>query len=81
MRLIGTIGIIGLLACEDETPGVKNVAPEITTISVTPDSGITTSTLLECLATAEDENDDAIIISYVWTDSQGIELGSDGECN
>ena len=57
----------------------EKCSPEITTISVSPDSGVTTSTLLECLATAEDENDDAISISYVWTDSEGIELGSDGE--
>ena len=40
MRFIGTLGIIGLLACDTTESSEKNVAPEILDLSVTPDTGI-----------------------------------------
>ena len=79
MRLIGTLGIIGLLACDSPETYVKNVAPEFTSLSVVPDTEITTSSELLCIATAVDENEDLIVLTYVWTDSEGVVLSETAE--
>ena len=80
MRYIGTIGIVGLLACDSTTTeDVKNVAPEITRLMISPDSGVQTGTELLCIATATDENEDVLSLSYVWTDSSGSELSNTAE--
>ena len=77
MRYIGTLGLVGLFACDTSTTEPKNnVAPELVSLAVVPEAGITTSTELLCVATAQDSNDDPINLSFVWTDSEGSEVST-----
>ena len=71
MRILPTFGVVGLMACGDtEKPEVKTT-PTINSISISPSEDITTSTELLCVATASDEDNDALTITYQWTDTQG----------
>jgi hypothetical protein len=45
---------------------VDNSSPWVTSISVSPATGVTTSTLLTCVATASDVDGDTPTISYAW---------------
>ena len=46
---------------------VSNTAPEITDVSITPDAA-PTGTELTCTATAEDADDDTVVLTYTWSD-------------
>ena len=79
MRLLNTFGVVGLIACTGiETEEKPNVAPVFTYIEITPSEGITTSTELLCFATATDENEDTLQLSYQWTDADGNVLSESG---
>ena len=68
MRVVSTFGIVALMACRDTKIPVVNTTPTIDSISISPSEDITTSTELLCVATASDEDNDALTISYLWTD-------------
>ena len=75
MRTLSSIGLIAIIGCNDEETKEINVAPVFTSIVIVPDSEITSSTELLCIATAEDENDDKLILDYQWTKSDGTVIG------
>ena len=72
MRILSTFGVLGLLACSGEKPEPEsNSAPVFTNIEITPFEGVTTSTELLCFAIATDEDNDALVLTYQWTDIEG----------
>ena len=72
MRLLNTFGVVGLIACSGDKPEpAANSAPIFTSIEITPSEGITTSTELLCVATATDDDNDALELNYQWTDVDG----------
>lgn len=78
MRIITTIGVVGLMACNTQKTEVEaNVTPVFTSIQITPSTSITTSSALLCFATATDENNDVLTITYQWTNQSGTEIGSE----
>ena len=50
---------------------VINTVPTITTAVISPNSGLTTSSLLTCSASATDVNDGTLSVSYAWSASNG----------
>ena len=46
---------------------VANTAPTVDSVSISPSSGVTTSTDLTCLATASDADGDTPTLTYAWT--------------
>ena len=75
MRLLNTLGVVGLIACSgDKSEPAANSAPIFTSIEITPSEGITTSTELLCVATATDDDNDALQLNYQWTDADGTVL-------
>lgn len=75
MRLLSTFGVVGLIACSGDKPEpAANSAPIFTSVEITPSEGITTSTDLLCVATATDDDNDALELSYQWTDVDGTVL-------
>ena len=74
MRLLNTFGVVGLIACSGDKPEPEaNSAPIFTSIEITPAEGITTSTELLCIATATDDDNDALELTYQWTDANGCQ--------
>ena len=72
MKLLNTFGVVGLMACSGDKPEpAANSAPIFTSIEITPAEGITTSTELLCVATATDDDNDALELNYQWTDVDG----------
>jgi len=56
---------------------ISNTAPELSDVSVSPSSGVTSDATLTCSATASDADSDTISTSYAWTnDSTSASLGS-----
>ena len=75
MRYFGTLGLVGLLACDtSSSDGEMNRAPRIDTLVVLPNDVITTSTKLRCVANVSDPNEDLVSVYYLWTNAQGVEL-------
>ena len=75
MRTLSSIGLIALIGCTAEPDKKVNVAPTFTSIVIVPDSNITASTELLCVATAEDENNDPLSLDYQWTKTDGSVIG------
>ena len=79
MRMVMSIGVLGLMACTEEKSGsAVNTAPEISAISIVPTEGVTTSTDLRCVATAIDEDNDILSLTYQWTNADGDIIGESG---
>ena len=57
---------------------IDNTGPEVTSVEITPDSGITTSTALTCNATATDADGESPTITYAW-DIDGTSAGTGDE--
>ena len=57
---------------------VENTPPTIDSVSISPDTGVTTSSVLTCTAIASDDDGGTPTISYMWTDPSGAVLGSAG---
>ena len=57
-----------------------NAAPEINAISIVPMEDVTTSTNLRCVATAIDEDNDILSLTYQWTNVDGDIIG-EWHCN
>lgn len=55
---------------------ISNRAPTVSSVTVTPSSGVLTSTVLTCSATSIDLDDDVTSFGYVWTNN-GNTIGSD----
>jgi hypothetical protein len=66
-----------ILACGEEEKQEPNIAPEITSFSITPSEDVTTSTTVYCVMTGSDANNDQILLKYRWFDSEGTDLGFD----
>ena len=66
-----------ILACTPEEEPKTNVAPEVTSFSIEPSEGITTSTNLYCVMNGTDADNDPLYLTYTWQDSYGSELGSE----
>ena len=64
MRPISAIGLIAIIGCRTEPEKVINVAPVFTSIVIVPDSNITSSTELLCVANAVDENNDQLLLDW-----------------
>jgi hypothetical protein len=65
-------------ASDSASVTVENTTPSITGIDISPDSGVVTSTTLECSASAEDDDGDDPTLTYAWTnDTDGTDLGTD----
>ena len=80
MKYISTFGLIALCACGDEDKESQvNAAPVFTNLEIIPNAGIVTSTELLCTATATDENDDPLSLSYQWTNGDGDILSDSDE--
>ncbi|MEC8278495.1 MAG: hypothetical protein VX026_12305, partial [Myxococcota bacterium] len=62
------------------TTTVENTDPTIDSVSITPDSGITTTTSLSCLGNASDVDGGSPAISYEWTVSGNV-VGSAMQLN
>jgi hypothetical protein len=70
MRILSTFGVVGLVACSDTEKTEVKTIPTINSIFISPTENITTSTELLCVATASDEDNDALTITYQWHDTQ-----------
>ncbi len=57
---------------------ISNTAPEVTSVDITPSSGITTATTLTCVATGTDADGGDLTTAYSWLAADGEELG-DGD--
>ena len=66
-----TDGTTSGTSMESLTATVVNSNPTITTAIITPNTGVTESTLLTCAATASDANDGALPVTYTWTATSG----------
>ena len=75
MRPISALGLIAIIGCRTEPEKVVNVAPVFTSIVIVPDSNITSSTELLCVANAIDENNDQLLLDYQWTKTDGSVIG------
>ena len=75
MRTISSIGLISLIGCTAEPEKNINVAPTFTSISIVPDTNITSDTEIMCVANAEDENNDQLSLDYQWTKTDGSVIG------
>ena len=79
MRMVMSIGVLGLMACtEGKSGNTVNTAPEISAISIVPMEDVTTSTNLRCVATAIDEDNDILSLTYQWTNVDGDIIGESG---
>ena len=65
--------LAGLFGCEDKENTV-NIAPEISSVPVTPTEGVLTSSLLQCEVVASDPDNDPLDITIEWTDQDGVIL-------
>ena len=65
-----------ILACTPEEESKVNMAPEVTSFTIEPSEGITTSTNLYCVMNGTDANNDQLYLNYVWQDTFGRELGT-----
>ena len=65
-----------ILACTSEEESKTNVGPEVTSFSIEPSEGITTSTTLYCVMNGTDADNDPLYLTYVWQNAYGRELGS-----
>jgi hypothetical protein len=57
----------GATASSSASVTVGNIAPVLSTVTITPATGITTSTSLACTSTATDADGGSPSISYLWT--------------
>ena len=72
---ISLFGLIAIIGCRTEPEKVVNVAPVFTSIVIVPDSNITSSTELLCVANAVDQNNDQLLLDYQWTKTDGSVIG------
>ena len=78
MRIVMSF-VLGLIACNEEKTGNSvNTAPENRAKSIVPTEGVTTLTELLCVATAIDDDNDVLSLSYQWTNGNGDILGESG---
>ena len=75
MRTLSLFGLIAVIGCRTEPEKVVNVAPVFTSIVIVPDSNVTSSTELLCVANAVDQNNDQLLLDYQWTKSDGSVIG------
>ena len=64
-----------LLACGEEEKPEPNVAPVVTSFSISPNEDVTTSTKLYCVMTGTDANNDNLLLKYRWFNSADVDLG------
>lgn len=77
MRSFIFIGLLGVFGCTTEIENKEiDVAPTFTGIFIAPDSNITSSTELLCVATADDENNERISLAYEWTKTDASVIGT-----
>lgn len=76
MRILLISGLTHLIACNGSQEEEKvDFAPVITGISIAPSGAVFTTSEVQCIATATDDNNDALTMSYQWQDEQGSSLG------
>ena len=75
MRTLSLFGLIAVIGCRTEPEKVINVAPVFTNIVIVPDSNITSSTELLCVANAVAQNNDQLLLDYQWTKTDGSVIG------
>ena len=55
---------------------VENTPPTVDSVAVSPSTGITTSSVLNCIATTSDADGEIPTVTYSWTTASGTVLGS-----
>ena len=66
----------GATATLSDSVTVDNTAPEVTSVTITPSTGVTTATTLTCAAVVSDDDGETPSLAYTWTDTSGTTLGS-----
>lgn len=80
MRTLLFFGLLHLMACgENEEEEKVNSDPFITSLSIGPSGPVFTTSEVRCIATAADDDNDALTMSYQWEDEQGNSLGDGAE--
>ena len=68
----------GGTASTEVTAPVRNRNPTVPNVTITPATGVTTSSVVECTATSADPDGFGLSWSYAWTNtSAGVPLGTD----
>ena len=75
MRTLLFLGMGHLMACGEEEEEKVNSIPIITNISISPSGPIFTSSEIQCIATASDDDNDSLTMSYQWLDQEDNLLG------
>ncbi len=60
---------------------IQNTAPQITSLTIDPNTGITTATELHCNVQVVDTDEETVDVIYQWTNSSGVTLGNDSQLN
>lgn len=76
MRIVTTLGVLGLMACTEQVETKVNTTPYFTDIYASPAEGITTSSELICIANAVDDDNDTLTLTYQWVTSSGSILSN-----
>ena len=71
----------GATATLSDSVTVDNTAPEVTSVTITPSTGVTTATTLTCAAVVSDDDGETPSLAYTWTDTSGTTLGSTDSLN